>query len=56
MNENLEQDSEFLDDGPIKCIFFCEFHHTAGPIITCQVSDLNLITNVTYKHKCKILI
>ncbi|XP_056642853.1 GATOR complex protein NPRL2 [Diorhabda sublineata] len=23
-------------DGPIRCIFFCEFHHTAGPIISCQ--------------------
>lgn len=25
-------------EGPIRCIFFCEFHPTAGPIISCQVS------------------
>lgn len=24
-------------DGPIRCIFLCEFHHVAGPKITCQV-------------------
>ncbi|CAH1154224.1 unnamed protein product [Phaedon cochleariae] len=24
-------------EGPIRCIFFCEFHPTAGPIISCQV-------------------
>ncbi|XP_008196607.1 GATOR1 complex protein NPRL2 [Tribolium castaneum] len=23
-------------EGPIRCIFFCEFHPTAGPIISCQ--------------------
>ncbi|CAH0563581.1 unnamed protein product [Brassicogethes aeneus] len=26
-------------EGPIRCIFFCEFHHTAGPIISCQVPE-----------------
>lgn len=25
-------------EGPIRCIFFSEFHPTAGPKITCQVS------------------
>jgi len=25
-------------EGPIRCIFFCEFHPIAGPIIVCQVS------------------
>lgn len=24
-------------DGSIRCIFFCDFHPTAGPIISCQV-------------------
>lgn len=24
-------------EGPIRCIFFSEFHHIAGPKITCQV-------------------
>ncbi|CAB0036860.1 unnamed protein product [Trichogramma brassicae] len=26
-------------EGPIRCIFFSEFHPTAGPKITCQVPD-----------------
>uniref|UniRef100_A0A8D8TTY8 Nitrogen permease regulator 2-like protein n=2 Tax=Cacopsylla melanoneura TaxID=428564 RepID=A0A8D8TTY8_9HEMI len=26
-----------IDRGDIKCIFLCEFHHTAGPTISCQV-------------------
>ncbi|XP_030754289.1 GATOR complex protein NPRL2 [Sitophilus oryzae] len=26
-------------EGPIRCIFFCEFHHTAGPIISCQIPE-----------------
>ncbi|KAJ8913820.1 hypothetical protein NQ315_003729 [Exocentrus adspersus] len=26
-------------EGPIRCIFFCEFHPTAGPIISCQIPD-----------------
>ncbi|XP_015597439.1 GATOR complex protein NPRL2 isoform X1 [Cephus cinctus] len=26
-------------EGPIRCIFFSEFHHIAGPKITCQVPD-----------------
>lgn len=28
-----------VKEGPIRCIFFCEFHHTAGPIISCQVPE-----------------
>nr|XP_034832492.1 GATOR complex protein NPRL2-like isoform X1 [Maniola hyperantus] len=26
-------------EGPIRCIFLCEFHPTAGPRITCQVPE-----------------
>lgn len=26
-------------EGPIRCIFLCEFHPTAGPKITCQVPE-----------------
>ncbi|CAG9103130.1 unnamed protein product [Plutella xylostella] len=26
-------------EGPIRCIFLCEFHPTAGPTITCQVPE-----------------
>lgn len=28
------------EEGPIRCIFLCEFHHVAGPKITCQVCRL----------------
>ncbi|KAL1497987.1 hypothetical protein ABEB36_008861 [Hypothenemus hampei] len=28
-----------LKDSLIRCIFFCEFHPTAGPIISCQVPE-----------------
>lgn len=31
--------SDNMKDGPIRCIFFCEFHNTAGPIISCQVPE-----------------
>jgi hypothetical protein len=27
-------------EGPIRCIFLCEFHPTAGPKITCQVFEV----------------
>lgn len=27
------------EEGPIRCIFFCEFHDTAGPIISCAEPD-----------------
>lgn len=36
-----QTDSQFDglgQEGPIRSIFFCEFHPTAGPIISCQVS------------------
>lgn len=36
-------------EGPIRCIFFCEFHPTAGPIISCQVCDL-----IVYKSSNKL--
>lgn len=26
-------------EGPIRCIFLCEFHHTYGPTIICQVPE-----------------
>lgn len=38
---NMEDDEEYYEgcgrEGPIRCIFLCEFHPTAGPKITCQV-------------------
>jgi hypothetical protein len=41
MNANIEEDTRYFEgcghEGPIRCIFLCEFHHVAGPIITCQV-------------------
>ncbi|XP_029175760.1 GATOR complex protein NPRL2 [Nylanderia fulva] len=33
------QNEEKGQEGPIRCIFFAEFHHIAGPKITCQVPD-----------------
>uniref|UniRef100_A0A1B6CWT5 Nitrogen permease regulator 2-like protein n=2 Tax=Clastoptera arizonana TaxID=38151 RepID=A0A1B6CWT5_9HEMI len=35
-------------EGPIKCIFLAEFHHTAGPKITCQVPE-EYITKDTFE-------
>lgn len=40
-NINMEKVGRYFEgcgrEGPIKCIFLTEFHHTAGPKITCQV-------------------
>ncbi|XP_034943491.1 GATOR complex protein NPRL2 [Chelonus insularis] len=36
-NSNHEENSD--DKSVIRCIFFSEFHHIAGPKITCQVPD-----------------
>ncbi|XP_047368665.1 GATOR complex protein NPRL2 isoform X2 [Vespa velutina] len=35
----LETAKDKIQEGPIRCIFFSEFHHIAGPKITCQVPD-----------------
>lgn len=39
----MEKNNRFFEgcgkEGPIKCIFLCEFHPTAGPKITCQVPE-----------------
>ncbi|XP_046814588.1 GATOR complex protein NPRL2 isoform X3 [Vespa crabro] len=35
----LETAKDKVQEGPIRCIFFSEFHHIAGPKITCQVPD-----------------
>ncbi|CAF4933555.1 unnamed protein product [Pieris macdunnoughi] len=39
----MEGNSKFYEgcgqEGPIRCIFLCEFHPTAGPRITCQVPE-----------------
>jgi hypothetical protein len=40
----MEEAAEYCEgcglEGPIRCIFLCEFHPTAGPKITCQVVEL----------------
>lgn len=41
--ENLE---EKIQEDPIRCIFFSEFHHIAGPKITCQVRKKNVSQNI----------
>ncbi|CAH1994985.1 unnamed protein product [Acanthoscelides obtectus] len=40
MNSIVRSRAEYSGkEGPIRCIFFCEFHPTAGPIISCQVPE-----------------
>jgi hypothetical protein len=38
---NMAQERDYGEgcglEGPLRCIFLCEFHPTAGPKITCQV-------------------
>lgn len=34
---SLESGGDKEQEDPIRCIFFAEFHHIAGPKITCQV-------------------
>jgi hypothetical protein len=38
---NMEEEGHYFEgcgrEGPLRCIFLCEFHPTAGPKITCQV-------------------
>ncbi|XP_011876032.1 PREDICTED: nitrogen permease regulator 2-like protein isoform X2 [Vollenhovia emeryi] len=36
---SLESARDKEQEDPIRCIFFAEFHHIAGPKITCQVPD-----------------
>lgn len=44
-SENIEDKGQ---EGPIRCIFFSEFHHIAGPKITCQVSKTRMLINYRY--------
>lgn len=41
--KKVKMDDKFYEgcgqEGPIRCIFLCEFHPTAGPKITCQVPE-----------------
>lgn len=37
-SSGLENVDSKEQEGIIRCIFFSEFHHIAGPKITCQVS------------------
>ncbi|XP_050684431.1 GATOR complex protein NPRL2 isoform X2 [Leptidea sinapis] len=39
MDGNLKYYEGCGQEGPIRCIFLCEFHPTAGPRITCQVPE-----------------
>ncbi|KAK6638423.1 hypothetical protein RUM44_008852 [Polyplax serrata] len=47
----MESGSQYYEgcgkEGPIRCIFLCEFHPTAGPKITCQVPE-NFISKDTF--------
>lgn len=41
MQLKMKNQTEYFEgcgrEGPIKCIFLSEFHHKAGPKISCQV-------------------
>lgn len=39
MTSTMESVEDKGQEGPIRCLFFSEFHHIAGPKITCQVPD-----------------
>ncbi|XP_021927171.1 GATOR complex protein NPRL2 [Zootermopsis nevadensis] len=43
MKTKMEEDTRYFEgcghEGPIRCIFLCEFHPVAGPKITCQVPE-----------------
>lgn len=39
MDGNMKYYEGCGQEGPIRCIFLCEFHPTAGPKITCQVPE-----------------
>ncbi|XP_076263040.1 nitrogen permease regulator-like 2 isoform X1 [Rhynchophorus ferrugineus] len=39
MNSIEKNNLSGVKEGQIRCIFFCEFHHTAGPIISCQFPE-----------------
>ena len=52
MNTNIEEDTRYFEgcghEGPIRCIFLCEFHPVAGPKITCQVGINSLDLRCRY--------
>jgi len=52
MSTNIEEDTRYFEgcghEGPIKCIFLCEFHHVAGPKITCQVRTSRFVLLCRY--------
>ncbi|KRT82919.1 hypothetical protein AMK59_4344 [Oryctes borbonicus] len=35
----MQKSIETTTEGPIRCIFFCQFHPVMGPIISCQVPE-----------------
>lgn len=38
MTSVTENTKDEIQEDPIRCIFFSEFHPIVGPMITCQVS------------------
>ncbi|XP_046426654.1 GATOR complex protein NPRL2 isoform X1 [Neodiprion pinetum] len=46
MGSPLDSNDEKGQEGPIRCIFFSEFHHIAGPKITCQVPDNYILKDI----------
>lgn len=55
----MEDDARYFEgcghEGPIRCIFLCEFHPVAGPKITCQVKyDYSFILSFVFFFFLKI--
>lgn len=48
-------DNDVDDSDPVKCIFLCEFHPTAGPKISCQ-EPADFISNELFKTVSRYII
>lgn len=43
-------------EGPVRCIFFCEFHPVVGPKITCQVIFHTFLPNQCEVYTTKLIV
>lgn len=49
---SLESAGDKEQEDPIRCIFFAEFHHIAGPKITCQVRPYDMKIQMIKRTIC----
>ena len=54
-HDNNENSNDSDDSDPVKCIFLCEFHPTAGPKISCQEPE-NFISKEVFKTVSRYII